>query len=45
MSLYQSEIRKPQIGDVYLMRFGGCGNEQKRMETRIGVSKQSRKST
>ena len=29
MSLYQSEIRKPQIGDVYLMRFGGCGNEQK----------------
>lgn len=28
MSLYQSEIRKPQIGDVYLMRFGGCGNEQ-----------------
>lgn len=29
MSLYQSEVRKPQIGDVYLMRFGGCGNEQK----------------
>lgn len=29
MSLYQSEIRKPQIGDVYLMRFGGSGNEQK----------------
>ena len=29
MSLCQSEIRKPQIGDVYLMRFGGCGNEQK----------------
>lgn len=28
MSLYQSEVRKPQIGDVYLMRFGGCGNEQ-----------------
>ena len=29
MSPYQSEVRKPQIGDVYLMRFGGCGNEQK----------------
>lgn len=29
MSLYQSEIRKPHIGDVYLMRFGGYGNEQK----------------
>lgn len=29
MSLYQSEVRKPQIGDVYLMRFGGSGNEQK----------------
>lgn len=29
MRFCQSEIRKPQIGDVYLMRFGGCGNEQK----------------
>lgn len=29
MSLYQSEIRQPQIGDIYLMRFGGSGNEQK----------------
>lgn len=29
MSPYQSEVRKPQIGDVYLMRFGGYGNEQK----------------
>ena len=29
MSLYQTENRTPQIGDVYLMRFGGCGNEQK----------------
>lgn len=29
MSLYQSEVRKPQIGDVYMMRFGGSGNEQK----------------
>lgn len=22
-------IRTPQIGDVYLMNFGGCGNEQR----------------
>ena len=29
MSLYQSQERKPQIGDIYMMRFGGCGNEQK----------------
>ena len=29
MKLYQDEVRKPQIGDVYLMRFSGSGNEQK----------------
>ncbi len=29
MTCYQSEKRKLQIGDVYLMRFGGYGNEQK----------------
>ena len=29
MSIYQRETRKLQIGDVYLMQFGGCGNEQK----------------
>ena len=29
MNLYQNEMRKPQIGDVYLMRFDGYGNEQK----------------
>lgn len=29
MNLYQNEIRKPQIGDVYLMRFDGLGNEQR----------------
>lgn len=29
MRLHQDDIRIPQIGDVYLMRFGGCGNEQK----------------
>lgn len=31
MKLYQNneEGRKPQIGDVYLMRFGGSGNEQR----------------
>ena len=29
MNLYQNQIRKPQLGDVYLMRFDGCGNEQK----------------
>ena len=29
MSLHQSETRTPQIGDVYMMRFGGSGNEQK----------------
>lgn len=29
MKLYQEEVRKPQIGDVYFMRFGGSGNEQK----------------
>ena len=29
MSLNHNEVRMPKIGDVYLMRFGGCGNEQK----------------
>ena len=29
MRLYQREERTPQIGDVYSMRFGGSGNEQK----------------
>lgn len=29
MSLCQRAAQNPQIGDVYLMRFGGCGNEQK----------------
>lgn len=29
MSFSQTNIRQPQIGDVYLMRFGGSGNEQK----------------
>lgn len=29
MKLHQNEERKPQIGDVYLMRFDGYGNEQK----------------
>lgn len=29
MRLHQDEIRIPQIGDIYLMRFSGNGNEQK----------------
>lgn len=29
MKLHQNETRQPQIGDVYLMRFDGYGNEQK----------------
>jgi len=29
MNLYHSSNRQPQIGDVYLMNFGGSGNEQK----------------
>ena len=26
---FERTNRQPQIGDVYMMRFGGCGNEQK----------------
>lgn len=30
MSLnHEQKVRQPQIGDVYLMNFGGSGNEQK----------------
>lgn len=29
MRLHQDDIRIPQIGDIYLMRFSGNGNEQK----------------
>lgn len=29
MSLYHKGERQPQIGDVYLMNFGGQGNEQR----------------
>lgn len=29
MNTRQNEYRHPQIGDVYLMNFGGQGNEQK----------------
>lgn len=29
MNIARNEDRHPQIGDVYLMNFGGCGNEQK----------------
>lgn len=29
MSLQNNAERQPQIGDIYLMRFGGSGNEQR----------------
>ena len=29
MTVYNNTARQPQIGDVYLMNFGGLGNEQK----------------
>ena len=29
LNLHNNTERQPQIGDVYLMRFGGSGNEQK----------------
>lgn len=28
MSLYKSNPKQPKIGDIYLMRFSGSGNEQ-----------------
>ncbi len=29
MTLQYSTDRQPKIGEIYLMNFGGCGNEQK----------------